>query len=194
MRDPQRRLFSMEQALQFEPGSYLIRQGDLDTHAFVIESGSVKISLKDGDQEQILGIAGTGEVIGEMALFEDAPRSASVIAVEPTLARKMTRQRLKDLTQLDPGACMPYLRAILERLRTSNTMLLAAQQTKELLKTMRVRLSFEPVSELAVQVCPRRAVIELDVVPSEASTQVLIQGLQKHFKVGVETFFPKMGH
>jgi CRP-like cAMP-binding protein len=148
--------------------------------------------MKDGDQEQILGIAGIGDVVGEMALLENAPRSASVIALEPTIVTKMTREHLSEAMQTDPEVTMPYLRAILDRLRTSNTMLLAAQQTKDLVKTTRVRLKFDPLSDMAVQVCPKTALIELDIQPNEGTTQILIQGLQKHFKVNVETFLPHM--
>jgi len=177
---------------EFEAGSCLIQQGQIEAHAFIIESGSVKIVVKDGDQEQVLGIASNGDVVGEMALFDDAPRSANVVALEPTRARRMTREGLAELMQKDPAASMPFLRAIFDRLRTSNTMLLAAQQTRELIKTTRVRLSFEPISEAAVQVCSRKALIELDVQTGDGSTQILIQGLQKHFKVGVETFLAHM--
>lgn len=182
----------MEEMLHFEQGATLVHQGAVEHHAFVIESGSVKIAMQDGDQEQILGIAGIGDVVGEMALFEDAPRSANVIAIEATMARRMTREHLGDAMQSDPEACMPFLRAILDRLRTSNAMLFASQQTKDLIKTTRVRLSFEPLTNEAVLVCPKKAVIELDIVPNEGTTQIVIQGLQKHFKVNVESFLPHM--
>ncbi len=182
----------MDEPVQFEQGACLIRQGEVEHHAFIIESGSVKVTLKDGDQEQILGIAGIGEVIGELALFDDSPRSASVVAIEPTLARRVTRENLSDLLLSDPEACQPILRTILDRLRTCNIMLLAAQQTRDLVKTTRVRLTFEPLTNEAVIVCPRKAVIELDIVPNEGTTQIVIQGLQKNFKVGVESFLPHM--
>lgn len=182
----------METLVEFASGTHLLRQGELEQFAFVIESGSVKIVIQDGDQEQVVAIAGIGEVVGEVSLFDDEPRSASVIAIEPVLARKMTREQLGEMMKSDPGACMPYLRAIFERLRTGNTMLMASQQTKELIKTTRVRLSFEPISPDALQVCSKTAVIELDVVPNEGTTHILIQGLQHHFKVGVETFLPHM--
>jgi CRP/FNR family transcriptional regulator, cyclic AMP receptor protein len=181
-----------EPTLKFATGCCLIRQGEVETHAFIIESGSVKISIQDGNHEQILGIAGTGEVIGEMALFEDAPRSASVIAVEPTHVQKMSRERLQQLMQKDPAASVPYLKAILERLRTSNTMLAAAQQTKELIKTLRVKLSFEPISHAAVQLSQKKTVIEFDLESDKATTQILTQGFREHYKIEIESFLPHM--
>jgi len=182
----------MEQPLQFQLGDYLLRQGEMAAHAFMIESGSVKITIRNGNAEQVLSVAGIGEVIGEMALFEDAPRSASVIALEPTLAQRITRESLHESMQTDPAACMPFLRAVLDRLRTSNTMLLAAQQTKELVKTTRVHLSLEPLSDAARQICQKAVVIKLDVIPSENITRLLVNELQKHFKVEVKTFLPDM--
>lgn len=178
--------------MEFEAGSHLIRQGEIETHAFVIESGSVKVIIDENGQQQVLGIAGVGDVVGELGLFEDAPRSASVVALERTVARRVTRKELRELMETDPRASMPFLHAILERLRTSNTMLVAAQQTRELIKTTRIRLCFEPISEAALQICPKPAVIELDVGPEEAVSNILIHGLQRHFKVVVETFLPGM--
>ena len=182
----------MEQPLEFEAGSHLIRQGEVDNHAFIIESGSVKIVVKEDDREQVMGIAGAGEVVGEMAFIDKAPRSASVVALEPTRAWCMTRKELSQSMERDPGAFMPFLRAILDRLLTSNTMLMSAQHTKELIKTARVRLVFEPLSDVALQICPKPTVVELDVISSEATTQIRLYGFQKHFKVTSETFLPDM--
>jgi CRP-like cAMP-binding protein len=178
--------------MEFAVGDSLIEQGRIETHAFVIESGSVKILVRDNGQDQVLGIAGVGDVVGEMGLFEDAPRSASVVALERTVVRRVSRKDLRELMEMDPRACMPFLHAILDRLRTSNTMLAAAQQTRQLIKTLRIRLSFEPVSEEASKICPVPSQIELEVVPEDAASRLLIQGLQQHFKVVVEAFHPEM--
>jgi len=182
----------MPQSHEFEPGNYLIRQGEIDNHAYVIESGSVKIVVKEGDHEQVMGIAGAGEVVGEMAFIDKSARSASVVALEPTRAQSMTRQELGKAMETDPGACMPFLRAALDRLRANNAMLVAAQQTKELIKTTRVQLTLEPVSDAARQVCPRPAVIELDVVSGKIEALIRLDGLDKHFKITSKAFLPDM--
>jgi len=59
----------------------LIQQGTPGDGLFVIESGAVEIALTDSvGQRQLLGTSRAGEIIGEMALLTDEPRTANVIA------------------------------------------------------------------------------------------------------------------
>ena len=181
-----------QQTVEFNAGAKLIEQGKIEGHAYIIETGSVRITIREGDQDHIVGIAGAGDVVGEMALFEDAPRSASVVALESTRADRVTRERLAELMDRDPGACMPFFKVIMERLRTSNLMMVAGQKTRDMIKTTHIKLTFEPLSEEARKICNEGAVIEMDVAPNEGTAQILIQRLQKHFKVDVQTSLPGM--
>ncbi|MDD2708081.1 MAG: cyclic nucleotide-binding domain-containing protein [Verrucomicrobiae bacterium] len=178
----------------FEAGHFLIRQGDVESHAFVIESGSVKIVLDEAGEQHVLGIISAGEVVGEMALFEDAPRSAHVVAVEKTSARKLTRQELADMMNSDPQASMPFIHAIFERLRTSNVMFMAAQQTRQLIRRTRVKLILSPASEAAASLCPKPVMVELDVIPQQESAMVAVNGLAPHFDARAEALLPDMRH
>jgi CRP-like cAMP-binding protein len=182
----------MEDLVQFDQGSYLLRQNDFETHAFVIQSGSVKIFITEDGKEQILNIASAGDVIGEMALFENAPRSASVVALESTSAFRVSRQYFQELIQTDPAACAPFFQAVLGRLRTSNSMLLAAQQTRELVQTTRVKLSLTPTSEQANQLFPRPISIEVDVTTSQGVASLAKNDLAKHFQIQAEAYLPHM--
>ncbi len=65
----------------FEAGQPLIRQGTPGDGLFVIEAGTVEISLKVAQgQRQLLGTSTAGEIIGEMALLTDELRTADVVA------------------------------------------------------------------------------------------------------------------
>lgn len=65
----------------FEAGQPLIQQGTLGDGLFVIEAGTVEIALKVAQgQRQVLGTSTAGEIIGEMALLTDEPRTADVVA------------------------------------------------------------------------------------------------------------------
>ncbi len=63
--------------------SVLLRQGDSATHVIVLESGSVLITLTGDDGERaLLAVRGAGELLGELAVLDSQPRSATVIAAE----------------------------------------------------------------------------------------------------------------
>lgn len=64
--------------------SLLLRQGDPGTHVLVMTSGSAAITRRDGrGRRTLLAVRGAGELFGELAVFDDGVRSASVLAVEP---------------------------------------------------------------------------------------------------------------
>ena len=67
----------------FKTGDTIMKQGDAGTCAYIIESGRVEIILtKDDGSEQSLGTRGAGAMIGEMALIDNAPRTATIKAIE----------------------------------------------------------------------------------------------------------------
>jgi len=62
---------------KYQPGQEIIRQGDVGVGAFIIRSGKVDIVQEKGGKESKLATLGPGDVIGEMALLDEFPRSAS---------------------------------------------------------------------------------------------------------------------
>jgi len=83
----------------FLAGDIIIRQGDPGDFAYIIESGRVEILLGQPDgRSQCVGTRGIDTMIGEMALVDDAPRTATVRALEDC-----TLLRISKLTL--PGAC-----------------------------------------------------------------------------------------
>jgi CRP-like cAMP-binding protein len=96
----------------------IFQEGDLGEHLLIILLGKVKILLsgKDG-QEFILAILGRGEFFGEMAILESAPRSASVITVEPCEFFLLGRNDLKALLKKYPTIGMKLLENLSQRLR-----------------------------------------------------------------------------
>ena len=84
-------------ALSYQPGDIIMQQGDPGDCAYIVESGRVEIVLiGENGQEQHLGVRGEGAMIGEMALIDRAPRSATIRAVETCKLLKITEE---DFTQ-----------------------------------------------------------------------------------------------
>ncbi len=78
---------------QLETGAVLFRQGELGTDLFIIGEGAVKVVLEDEHgRELLLNKYGPGKVFGELALFSQQPRAATIVATVPTTLYKLTRR------------------------------------------------------------------------------------------------------
>ncbi|HIF24723.1 MAG TPA: EAL domain-containing protein [Micavibrio sp.] len=84
----------------FKAGDIIMRQGDKGDYAYIIEEGLVEILIERPDSApQQVGTRGAGTIIGEMAIVDDAPRTATVKALEDckmlAISRDDFSQRLK---------------------------------------------------------------------------------------------------
>lgn len=80
------RVLSISKEIKAKKNEVIFREGDLGDAFYLIVTGGVRIStLVPGVGEEALTILREGEYFGEMALIDDAPRSASAIANEDTM-------------------------------------------------------------------------------------------------------------
>lgn len=76
----------------YRAGEFIMRQGDAGDSAYFIQSGRVQISLRRPDGSQLMmGERGAGSLIGEMAIVDDGPRSATVQAIEDCRLLEITK-------------------------------------------------------------------------------------------------------
>lgn len=94
-------------------------QGDAGVGLYVIKSGKVRIiQASNPDRaEEVLGTAGPGEVLGEMALLDDLPRSASVVAQEDVTALLLPVWEFRAALRNHPDITLKLLAALSRRLR-----------------------------------------------------------------------------
>lgn len=79
-------------------GSVLFREGDVGDRLYLLLDGKVRISRNLGGMgEEALAIIGPGEAFGEMALIEDAPRSADAHTHEECRLLSISREDFEDL-------------------------------------------------------------------------------------------------
>lgn len=67
--------------LGFSAGDTLMSQGEIGTFALFIDSGEVEILVRDQQGEKRVAVVGAGDLVGEMALVDGEPRSATVRAL-----------------------------------------------------------------------------------------------------------------
>lgn len=116
------RLAATMRARRFRRGEVLFHVGDPGDALFVIVSGEVKISLpSDTGEEAILATLGPGEIFGEIALLDGAPRSASATALVPTETVVLPRDRFRDLIASEAGVRDALLASIAGELRRLTT-------------------------------------------------------------------------
>ena len=99
----------------FHKGEVLVKEGTIHDDVFLIVKG--KVEVRKGERTDfsfVFGIKGPGEIIGEMAAFDDAPHVATVIALTETVVTVMTRDEFqRRLNAMDPimrGAILAVVR------------------------------------------------------------------------------------
>ena len=103
--------------LEVEEGKALTREGQSGSEFFVIVDGEVAVT-KDGTEIRTLG---PGDFFGEIALLEDTPRTATVIAKTPLRFFVLTRQAFRSLLAHQPGLEEKVTKALEERLRGTSS-------------------------------------------------------------------------
>mgnify|MGYP002085438329 CR=1 FL=1 len=112
----------------YPKGAIIVNEGDEGNSLFLIQSGSVKAYLSDDKgKEVILSTEGPGEYFGELALFDEAPRSAFVAALEPCKVMVISKTQLNEVMAARPRIAAALLKGLAVRIRalTENVRTLA---------------------------------------------------------------------
>lgn len=105
----------------FETGQVVFREGDRSDTCYVVHFGRARAVHDHGDGRTItLATFGPGDIFGELALFEDERRSATVEALEPTSVLAVLGPDMRRLMAEHPQIAMRLLIALARRLRESN--------------------------------------------------------------------------
>ncbi|HEX4859169.1 MAG TPA: cyclic nucleotide-binding domain-containing protein [Usitatibacteraceae bacterium] len=110
--------FDRAAVVRFPGGARIIRQGNSGTSMYVVLEGTVAVAIG----RRIVEKLGPGGVFGEMALVDQAPRSASVVARTDSVLLAINRPDLVRLVQSRPQTGMAMMRAVAARLRYMNSL------------------------------------------------------------------------
>lgn len=98
--------------------SVLISEGDVSDYMFILLEGRVKVySLENTGKEVVFNIQGPGEYFGELALIDESPRSASVMALEPVTLSFVSKYTFEKCLRERPEMAVRFLRALTQRVR-----------------------------------------------------------------------------
>jgi CRP-like cAMP-binding protein len=100
----------------------LFQRGGPGNSLFIIRTGWVKITTDDGDgDEHVLNHCGPSEVVGEMALIDEEPRSASVIALSPVTVLELRRDTFMTALHKQPMLAVDVMKNLSSRIRYATT-------------------------------------------------------------------------
>lgn len=124
---------------KLKKGDILFREGDRGGYAYFIESGEVEI-LKNMDtpEENQIQVVGKGQLVGEMSVLDDQPRSASARVTQESQVVELDKTSFLSRVTKDPSAAMQIIKTLSERLRSSNT---HSHQHHEVVKNDNIEVS-----------------------------------------------------
>jgi CRP/FNR family cyclic AMP-dependent transcriptional regulator len=105
-------LARVSEDLEVEPGTVLCREGDIGHEFFVIVDGKVEVTRKG----RRVALRGGGDFVGEIALLEEIPRTATVTAETPVRLFVLTSKDFRHLLDENPSVERKVLRALARRL------------------------------------------------------------------------------
>lgn len=143
-------------------GETIVREGEQGDAFYLIWSGRVVVFSGDWQSPTILGFRSAGEVIGEMALLENQPRSATVVALGESRLLKIGKDDFFELLKSDPSISLSILGTLSTRLRQSD-------QARNLVKSSEKQL-IDQVSELESE---KQQLIELERLRQETADLVV---------------------
>ena len=100
-------------------GKQLFHEGDQGDVMYVMISGKAAVLVGGQPVEEIV----EGDIVGEMAIIDGSPRSASVIAESDCVLAAVSKERMESLIVDSPPFAMDVMRVMARRLRQANQMI-----------------------------------------------------------------------
>jgi len=148
---------------QFDPGQAVFREGDASDTCYVVRDGHARAVRSHADGRTItLATFGPGDIFGELAMFEDELRSATVEAIESTSVVGVLGPDMRRLMREYPEIAARLVIALGRRLRETNERL--------------SRQSFQTVQSRVAVVL--RQLVEQEIAAGKDGSDVLVRATQ----------------
>jgi CRP-like cAMP-binding protein len=107
------RIAAVSGELSFEPGQFIVLQGQVGTGLYIILEGAARVVR---GSEELARLEPT-DFFGELSVIDQMPRNASVQAVEPTRCLALASWDLLDLLESDPKLALNMIKGLATRIR-----------------------------------------------------------------------------
>jgi CRP/FNR family cyclic AMP-dependent transcriptional regulator len=109
--------------LLYRPGEAIFQQGDLPEYLYIVDEGEVDIVLPAQGEELILASFQSGSFFGELAVFDNQPRSAAARACVETSLIGVPLSAIASLLDEHPAAARRFLSVVIQRLRGADELM-----------------------------------------------------------------------
>lgn len=181
----------------YPPNYILCHEGAYEDVLYIVAEGNIVISKKiiDGEEDQVLRMGGRGDVVGEMALIQSAPRAATVRTTTECTVLEMEKKDFELILRRSPRMAIDIIRITLDRIRANDQrMIHELQKTNQVLRQLdRNKLEFiqiaahelrTPLTVLNGFVNVLRSFPETKINPALAEvTEGIIKGTNRMHKV-----------
>lgn len=166
---------SVTRVCNYPAGYILCREGEYEDVFYIIAHGQATITIKisDSEGERTVRNVGQGDVVGEMALIQDAPRAATVRALTDCAVLEMRKPDFEAMLQRSPRMALSLIRSTLDRMRANDQMAIQdLQRTNKVLRMLdRNKLEF-------IQVAAHELRTPLTVLKGYVNVLKLSQGIK----------------
>ena len=148
--DELREMADLTEIHTYPPGHVLCLEGAFEDVFYIIADGNAEITKKmiEGEDDRILRLARRGDMVGEMALIQNAPRAATVRTTSECTVLEMEKQDFETILRRSPRMAMDIIRITLDRIRANDqSMIEELQKSNKVLRQLdRNKLEFIQVA------------------------------------------------
>lgn len=116
----------MSERVAFDRGKLLFRQGDLGDAAYLIIDGEAEVIAETPAGPVVLATLGANEIVGEMAILGNAPRSATVRAKDRLITLRISKEPFMRMVREFPSMAVSMMQELAQRLAANNNQLSSA--------------------------------------------------------------------
>ncbi|MEZ4294798.1 MAG: Crp/Fnr family transcriptional regulator [Polyangiaceae bacterium] len=108
---------------EYQAGEVLFREGEAGDRMFVVQAGAVRITKKMAGEDKVLAVLGPGEFLGEMAILNGKPRTATAVVVEQARCLLIDARTLETMVARNTEIALRLIKKLARRLDSADTLI-----------------------------------------------------------------------